>query len=63
MGYRREKLRDGNRAGVYHRVVGVVRYVVENDRIKRITRRLDADFIENVRAAMTSEGMCVGEWF
>jgi hypothetical protein len=41
----------------------VVRYVVENDRIKRITRRLDADFIENVRAAMTGEGMCIGEWF
>ena len=58
-----KKLRNRNRPGVHHRVVGLVRCVVENNRIKRIPRRLDADFVKNGRAAVTGEGMCIGEWF
>jgi hypothetical protein len=58
-----KKLGNRNRPSVYHRVVWLVRRVVENNRIKRVPRRLDADLVKNGRAAMTGEGMCIGEWF
>ena len=54
---------NGDGSGVHHRIVGAVRYVVENDRIEWISRRLDADFIENGRPAVAGKGIPIGERF